>query len=63
MSKRNYKELWEQLKVVVLCGGKKRWSSKDIQGTMTSLEIFQLNQGPLDVMAPSLIKSTEEEKK
>jgi len=41
MSKRNYKELWEQLKVVVMCGSRKRWSKRDIYDTMTSLEVYQ----------------------
>lgn len=47
MSKRNYKELWEQLKVIILCSGRRRWSQKDIFQTMTNLELMQLAQDPL----------------
>jgi len=47
MSKRNYKELWEQLKVIAICGGKIRWSNGAIFKTMTDLELFQLTQDPL----------------
>jgi len=47
MSKRNYKELWNQLKVVVLCSGKVRWHNKAIYDTMYLLELHQLNQDPV----------------
>jgi len=46
MNKRNYKELWGQLKVVVMCGSRKRWSRRDIYDAMISLETYQATKEP-----------------
>lgn len=46
MSKRNYKELWEQLKVVVSCGSRKRWGKNELLETMTNLEVYQRVRDP-----------------
>lgn len=47
MSKRNYKELWEQLKAIILCGGKKRYTREELYRAMSDLELMQLCQDPL----------------
>ena len=41
MNRLNYKELWEQLKVVASCGSRKRWGKNELLETMTSLEVYQ----------------------
>lgn len=48
MNKRNYKELWENLKVVVRCGGRKRWSKNELLETMTNLEVYQRTKRPTE---------------
>ena len=48
MRKRNYKELWEQLKVVVSCGSRKRWGKNEVLETMTSLEVYQIMRSPAE---------------
>lgn len=47
MSKRNHKELWEQLKVIVLHSKQRRWTKKELYELMSSLELCQLAQDPL----------------
>lgn len=46
MNKRNYKELWEQLKVVVSCGSRKRWGKNELLETMANLEVYQSMESP-----------------
>jgi len=62
MSKRNYKELWNQLKVILLCSGRQRWVNKGILDTMFLLETNQLDQDPMYEMITTL-KKTEKNKK
>ena len=57
MSKRNYKELWQQLKVIVQCSGRKRWQNKGILDTMFLLEANQLGQDPMYEMITALKKA------
>ena len=47
MSRRNYKELWEQLKVVVMYGGRQRYSTEELCKIIGNLEIGQLCQDPM----------------
>lgn len=47
MSRRNYKELWEQLKVLVLYGGKRRYSQVELYKIITNMEVGQLCQDPI----------------
>lgn len=47
MNRRNYKELWEQLKVLVVCGSKKRYNQGELYKVMSDLELLQLCQDPL----------------
>lgn len=47
MSKRNHKELWEQLKVLIIYGYKKRYTQKELYNLMKSLELGQLTQDPI----------------
>lgn len=46
MSKRNYKELWENLKVIVRCGGRKRWGKNELLEAITNLEVYQRMKSP-----------------
>lgn len=46
-SKRNHKELWEQLKVLIIYGKQKRYTKEEVYNLMTQLEIGQLSQDPL----------------
>lgn len=53
MSKRSYKELWEQLKVLILCGSKKRYTQRELYQVMSDLELLQISQDPLgDLLKP-----------
>ena len=54
MSRRSYRELWEQLKVVILFSNRKRYSRKELHDIMVSMEIAQLAQDPTD----SILKAT-----
>jgi len=45
-SKRNHRELWEQLKAVILYGKQNRFSRKELHDLMLELEIGQLTQDP-----------------
>jgi len=47
MEKRNHKELWEQLKVLITYGKQQRYGKKEIIDLMGLLEIGQLAQDPL----------------
>ena len=47
MSKRNYKELWQQLKVIVLYGKSKRYGKVELLDIMGLLELGQLAQDPM----------------
>jgi len=53
-SKRNHKELWEQLKCVIVYGKQKRFSRKDIYDLMSMLELGQLAQDPLGELETTL---------
>lgn len=46
-SKRNHRELWEQLKAVITYGKQNRFSRKELYDLMLELEIGQLAQDPL----------------
>jgi len=46
-SKRNHRELWEQLKAVILYGKQNRFSRKELFDLMLELEVGQLAQDPL----------------
>ena len=61
MSRRNYKELWEQLKVVICCNSRLRYSRKEVFELIENLEILQLGQDPLKVMLEELSKSKKKE--
>ncbi len=47
-SRRNYKELWEQLKIAILFSGNRRFSSKDLYDLLTLMEVSQLSQDPVE---------------
>ncbi len=47
MNKRNYRELWEQLKAIILFGKQQRWERKELYELMSNLELNQLAQDPL----------------
>jgi len=49
-SKRNHRELWEQLKAVILYGKQKRFPRKELYDLMLELEIGQLAQDPIRQM-------------
>lgn len=57
-SKRNHKELWEQLKCVVVYGKQKRFTRKDVYDLMTCLEMGQLAQDPLGELEKVLKEAT-----
>ena len=46
-NRRNYRELWEQLKAVVLYGKQQRFKREELYDLMLMLEIGQLAQDPL----------------
>lgn len=50
MSKRNYRELWQQLKTVVLFGGKSRYTRRELHEMMSFMELAQLAQDPFKEM-------------
>lgn len=37
----NYKQLWEQMRTIVVCNVRKSWPNKKIHETMASLEVAQ----------------------
>lgn len=51
MNKRNHKELWEQLKVLIRYGKQKRYSREELYKLMSELEVGQLVQDPLTQMS------------
>ena len=59
MSKRNYKELWQQLKVIVLYGKSKRYGKVELLDIMGLLELGQLAQDPMS----EILKVAEVKKK
>jgi len=46
MNKRNHKELWEQLKVLIIYSSKRRYSQGELYEIMSRLELGQLAQDP-----------------
>ena len=47
MKRRNYRELWEQLKVILLYGGRQRYTTGELCRILESLEVGQLCQDPM----------------
>lgn len=62
MSKRNHRELWEQLKILLLHSKQRRYTRKELYELMTNLEVSQLAQDPFKSMLESMKETTEEEK-
>jgi len=60
MSNRNHKELWEQLKVLVLYG-KVSYTQKELCEIMSGMEIMQLTQDPLKGLLEALEPKEEKE--
>lgn len=54
MSKRNYRELWQQLKTVILLGGKRRYTRKELYEMLTHMELAQLSQDPFKDMLEAM---------
>jgi hypothetical protein len=51
VSRRNHKELWEQLRVLILYSKQRRYSKKELYDLMFMLEVGQLAQDPLGEIA------------
>ena len=47
VSKRNHRELWKQLKVLIIYGKQNRYSKEELYDLMVNLELGQLVQDPL----------------
>jgi len=47
VSKRNHRELWKQLKVLIIYGKQNRYSKEELYDLMVNLELGQLVQGKL----------------
>ena len=47
MNRRNHKELWEQLKVLIIYGKQQRYNKRELYDLMFSLELGQLAQDPI----------------
>jgi len=62
MSKRNHKELWEQLKVIVLHSPKRRYTRRELYELITNLELSQLAQDPLATMLEAMERVKEPKK-
>lgn len=62
MSKRNYKTLWEQLKILVLHGGKKRYTKRELYELMTNLEVSQLAPDPFAALLETMEEVKEAKK-
>jgi len=54
MSRRSHRELWEQLKVLILCGSKRRYSQKELYEVMVDMELMQLSQDPMNELLKPL---------
>lgn len=46
MSKRDHKELWEQLRVVIIFSKQAQYTKKELYELMCNLELSQLAQDP-----------------
>ena len=62
MSKRSHKELWEQLKVLLLHSKQKRYTKKELYKLMTDLEAGQLAQDPFASLLEAAGESLESKK-
>ena len=47
MNRRNHKELWEQLKVLIIYGKQQRYNKRELYDLMFWLELGQLAQDPI----------------
>ncbi len=63
MSKRNHRELWEQLKVLILHSKQKRYTRKELYELMTGLELSQLAQDPLATLLETMGDETKQAEK
>lgn len=54
MSRRSHRELWEQLKVILLFSRKKRYTSAELYNIMSDMELAQLAQDPLSILLKPL---------
>jgi hypothetical protein len=59
--KRNYRELWEQLKTILMYGGKTRYTRGELLKILTDMEFLQLSQDAISEVLKSL--SPKEKKK
>lgn len=62
MARRNHKELWEQLKVLILHGKQKRYTRRELYELMTNLEVSQLAQDPFAALLGAMEEAKEAKK-
>lgn len=50
MRERNYRGLWEQFRVLVMCSPTKTWTKQELYEAIQSMELMQLIPDPLGDM-------------